>query len=86
MNFHVKYGVCGSKMAELLHFFKILSKFYQNSFRLSIRTSMQNLESVAQKMAELLHNYVMIANYKIYFVCFSKFGQFEDFLLPEAVF
>ena len=26
----------------------------------SIRTSMQNLESVAQKMAELLHNYVII--------------------------
>ena len=33
----------------------------------SIRTSMQNLESVAQKMAELLHNYVItyIRNYVI---------------------
>ena len=28
-----------------------------NLLGLSIRTSMQNLESVAQKMAELLHNY-----------------------------
>jgi len=26
----------------------------------SIRTSMQNLESVAQKMSELLHNYIII--------------------------
>ena len=30
----------------------------------SIRTSMQNLESVAQKTAELLHNYVIL-NYVI---------------------
>ena len=29
--------------------------FVQNLLRLSIQTSMQNLESVAQKMAELLH-------------------------------
>ena len=29
------------------------SKFYQNLFRLSIRTSMQNLDSVAQEMSEL---------------------------------
>ena len=26
----------------------------------SIQTSMQNLETVAQKMAELLHNYIII--------------------------
>ena len=34
-----------------------------------MRTSTRNLQSVAQKMAELLHNYVKItelANYKIY--------------------
>ena len=31
----------------------------------SIQTSMQNLESVAQKMDELLHNYIKLRNYVI---------------------
>ena len=34
--------------------------FVQNLLRQFTRNSMQNLESVAQKMAELLHNYVII--------------------------
>ena len=33
--------------------------FFHNLSGQSIRSSMQNLESVAQKMAELLHNYVI---------------------------
>merc|ERR1712114_77339 len=62
-------------MAELLHNYVItyirnyvITKFIlRNLSRQSIRTSMQNLESVAQKMAELLHNYVItyIRNYVI---------------------
>ena len=39
----------------------VITKFIlRNLSGQSIRTSMQNLESVAQKMAELLHNYVII--------------------------
>ena len=36
----------------------VLNYFF-NLFGISILTSMLNLESVAQKMAELLHNYVI---------------------------
>ena len=39
---------------------QVLTKFILcNLLGQSIRTSMQNLESVSQKMAELLHNYVI---------------------------
>ena len=40
----------------------------------SIRTSMQNLESVAQKMAELLHNYMIFVSHFFYFF-YNLFGQ-----------
>ncbi len=36
--------------------------------RQSIRTSMRNLESVAQEMAELLHNYVIITYIRTYVI------------------
>ena len=42
----------------LMYFFLLF--YFCNLFGLSIQTSMQNLESVAQKMAEILHNYVII--------------------------
>ena len=38
----------------------------------SIRTSMQNLEYVAQKMAELLHNYIIFGGHFVFEVHFSK--------------
>ena len=52
MNFHAKSGVCSSKtgwLMSILYFFLYFCKL----FGLSIRTSMLNLESVAQKMSEL---------------------------------
>ena len=65
-NFHAKSGLCSSRNERVMLNFVIwrpfcfwrlfyFSKFCQNLFRLSIRTSMQNLESVAQKMSELWH-------------------------------
>ena len=40
---------------------KLVTEFILcNLLGLSIQTSMQNLEFVAQKMAELLHNYVIM--------------------------
>merc|ERR1711997_272268 len=57
-NFHAKSGLCSSRNERVMLNFVIwwpfcFSKFYQNLFRLSIRTSMQNLDSVAQEMSEL---------------------------------
>ena len=59
-NFHAKSGLCSSRNEWVLLNFVIwrpfcFSKFCQNLFRLSITTSIQNLESVAQKMSELWH-------------------------------
>ena len=59
-NFHAKSGLYSSRNEQVMLNFVIwrpfcFSKFCQNLFRLSIRTSMQNLESVAQKMSELWH-------------------------------
>ena len=67
INFDAKSGVCSSKTDRvmstflLMYFFVlfVLLYFYNLSGQ-SIRTSMQNLESVAQKMTELLHNYIII--------------------------
>ena len=65
INFHAKSGLCSSRNERVMLNFVIwrpffwrpfyFLKFCQNLFRLSIRTSMQNLESVAQKMSELWH-------------------------------
>ena len=57
-NFHVKSGLCSSRNERVMLNFVIwrpscFSKFCQNLFRLSIRTSMQNLDSVAQEISEL---------------------------------
>ena len=52
MNFHAKSGVCSSKnggVMSTLYF----SLYFCNLFALFIKTSMLNLESVAQKMSEL---------------------------------
>ena len=59
-NFHAKSGLYSSRNEQVMLNFVIwqpfcFSKFCQNLFRLSIRTSMQNLESVAQKLSELWH-------------------------------
>ena len=59
-NFHAKSGLCSSRNEWVLLNFVIwrqfcFSKFCQNLFRLSIPTSIQNLESVAQKMSKLWH-------------------------------
>ena len=51
MNFHVKSEVCSSKKAELW----VLCTFYVCTlFRQSIQTSIQNLESLAQKISVFL--------------------------------
>ena len=60
INFHAKSGLCSSRIEWVMLNFVIwrpfcFSKFCQNLFRLSIWTSIQNLESVAQKMSELWH-------------------------------
>ena len=60
INFHAKSGLCSSRNEWVLLNFVIwrpfcFSKFCQNLFRLSIPTSIQNLESVAQKMSKLWH-------------------------------
>ena len=57
-NFHVKSGLCSSRNERVMLNFVIwrpfcFSKFCQNLFGLSIRTNMQSLQSVAQKMSEL---------------------------------
>ena len=66
-NFHAKSGVCSSKNGRVMAIsliFPSLRKKFRESLKLFfcmdpcrqfIRTSMQNLESVAQKMSELLH-------------------------------
>ena len=66
-NFHAKSGVCSSKNGRVMAIsliFPSLRIFFRESLKLFfcmdpcrqfIRTSMQNLESVAQKMSELLH-------------------------------
>ena len=59
-NFHAKSGLCSSRNEWVLLNFVIwrpfcFLKFCQNLFRLSIPTSIQNLESVAQKMSKLWH-------------------------------
>ena len=59
-NFHAKSGLCSSRNEWVMLNFVIwrpfcFSKFCQNLFRLSIPTSIQNLESVAQKMSKLWH-------------------------------
>ena len=57
MNFHAKSGLCSSRNERVMLNFAIWRPFCfsksQNLFGLSIRTSMQNLDSVAQEMSEL---------------------------------
>ena len=58
MNFHAKSGVCSSKNAWVMSTFVLFVLFlyllyFCILFGLSIRTSTQNLNSVAQKMSEL---------------------------------
>ena len=64
MNFHAKYGLCSSRNEWVRLNFAIwrpfcflaaivFSKKNQNSFKLSIQTSMQNLDSVVQEISEL---------------------------------
>ena len=56
MNFHAKSRVCSSKNDWVMSTFIFFVLFVLlQFFGLSIQTSIQNLESVAQKMAELLH-------------------------------
>ena len=59
-NFHANSGLSSSRNQRVMINFAIwqpffFPKIFQNLFRLSILTSMQNLESVAQKMSELCH-------------------------------
>ena len=58
MHFHTKSGLCSSRNERAMLNFEIwrpfcFSIFFQNLFGQSMRTSIQNLDSVAQKMSEL---------------------------------
>ena len=54
MNFHAKSGVCSSKNDRVMSTFVLMYFLYFcNLFGLSIQTSVQNLESVAQEIIDL---------------------------------
>ena len=90
-NFHAKSGLCSSRNERvMLNFVNwrpfcfwrpfYFSKFCQNLFRLSIRTSMQNLESVAQKMSELWH--LVRKRTNIYLSSIFKWLYSPNFISP----
>ena len=81
MNSHEKSELCSSRNEWVMLNFVIwqpfcFSKFCQNLFRLSIRTSMWNLDFVAQEMSELC-SIVQFGGHFIFWqpFCLSKFVQ-----------
>ena len=83
MNFHTKSGICSSKNRWVMSTDVLF--FFCNLFEISIPTSMQNLESVAQKMSELcsIECAMPVTNLHVAVLVSDNSGSFLNWLIPD---